>query len=133
MKKQLLTFLLFGVTTLTTFAQVPSYVPTNGLVGYWPFNGNANDESGNLNHGTVNGATLTTDRNGVANKAYSFDGINDNILVNNSVSLNMPSITIAGWVNLHTSPTGIAGQAGDVALVNKWYQQINCNDKNDKY
>jgi len=39
-------------------AQVPSYVPTNGLVGWWPFNGNANDESGNGNNGTVNGATV---------------------------------------------------------------------------
>ena len=53
---------------------VPSYVPTNGLVGYWGFNGNANDESGNGNNGTVNGATLTTDRNGNANSAYSFNG-----------------------------------------------------------
>jgi hypothetical protein len=53
---------------------VPSYVPTNGLVGYWPFNGNANDESGNGNNGTVNGATLTSDRNGKVNSAYDFDG-----------------------------------------------------------
>jgi hypothetical protein len=56
---------------------VPNYVPKNGLVGYWPFNGNANDQSGNGNHGTVNGATLTTDRNGAANSAYSFDGANN--------------------------------------------------------
>ena len=76
MKKLVLT-LLIGVTTLTAFSQVPSYVPTNGLVGYWPFNGNANDESGNGNNGTVNGATLTTDRFGSANSAYSFDGVND--------------------------------------------------------
>ena len=74
MKKIVLT-LLIGVTTLTAFSQVPSYVPTNGLVGYWPFNGNANDISGNGNNGTVNGATLTSDRNGVANKSYSFDGV----------------------------------------------------------
>ena len=33
-----------------TMAQVPNYVPTNGLVGWWPFNGNANDESGNGNN-----------------------------------------------------------------------------------
>jgi hypothetical protein len=63
-------------------AQVPSYVPTSGLVGWWPFNGNANDESGNGNNGTVNGATLTTDRFGSTNKAYSFNGINNNITVN---------------------------------------------------
>jgi hypothetical protein len=46
----------------------------DGLVAHYPFNGNANDESGNGNNGTVNGATLTTDRFGNMNKAYSFDG-----------------------------------------------------------
>ncbi|MCP3693720.1 MAG: BACON domain-containing protein, partial [Planctomycetaceae bacterium] len=46
----------------------------DGLVAYYPFNGNANDESGNGNNGTVNGATLSTDRNGNAASAYDFDG-----------------------------------------------------------
>ena len=57
---------------LLTKAQtvIPAYVPTNGLVGWWPFNGNANDLSVNANNGTVNGATLATDRYGNANKAY---------------------------------------------------------------
>ena len=41
--------------------------------------GNASDISGNGHHGVVNGATLSTDRNGNANKAYSFDGTNDYI------------------------------------------------------
>ncbi len=95
MKKQILTIVL-AITTLTAFAQVPSYVPTNGLVGYWPFNGNANDESGNGNNGTVNGATLTSDRNGVANKAYSFDGTDDRIIIN--LINNFPnSTTISVW------------------------------------
>jgi hypothetical protein len=83
-------------------AQVPSYVPSNGLVGWWPFNGNANDESGNGNNGTVNGATLTTDRFGMANKAYSFDGVNDWIeafLNNNTVN---NSFTISTWINANT-------------------------------
>ena len=44
----------------------------NGLLGYWPFNGNANDESGNGNNGTVNGANLTTDRFGRPNSSYQF-------------------------------------------------------------
>jgi gliding motility-associated-like protein len=77
--------LCFGEsTTLTTNTTVsPSSIcsgaalPTNlqtGLVGYWPFCGNANDASGNGNNGTVNGATLTTDRFGNTNSAYSFDG-----------------------------------------------------------
>ena len=97
MKKLVLT-LLIGVTTLTAFSQVPSYVPTNGLVGYWPFNGNANDESGNGNNGTVNGATLTSDRNGVANKAYSFDGTSNYIKCINPGPAGNPSITIGFWI-----------------------------------
>ena len=71
------------VYTTQLFGQsVPSYVPTNGLVGWWGFNGNAQDGSGNGNHGTVNGATLTTDRFGNQNGAYSFDGVDDYILAN---------------------------------------------------
>ena len=58
-----------------TKAQVPNYVPTDGLVGWWPFNGNANDESGNGHDGVVNGATLTEDRFGSANAAFDFNGI----------------------------------------------------------
>ena len=58
---------------------VPSYVPTDGLVGWWPFNGNANDESGNGNDGLANGATLVSDRFGVASSAFSLDGVNDKI------------------------------------------------------
>ena len=65
-----LTFLT-SLGVLSANAQVPSYVPTNGLVGYWPFNGNANDESGNGNNGTVNGGvSSTSDRNGDANAAF---------------------------------------------------------------
>jgi hypothetical protein len=79
--KILFSFLLVLVTSLGFSQSVPSYVPTNGLVGWWGFNGNAQDGSGNGNHGTVNGATLTTDRFGNQNGAYDFDGVNDNVLV----------------------------------------------------
>ena len=54
-------------------------IPISGLVAHYPFNGNANDESGNGNDGTVVGATLTTDRFGSPNSAYSFDGVDDYI------------------------------------------------------
>jgi len=50
-----------------------------GLVAYYPFNGNAKDESGNGNDGEVNGATLVDGRNGNSNSAYNFDGIDDYI------------------------------------------------------
>jgi len=59
-----------------------SAVPiTNGLVAGYEFNGNANDVSGNGNNGVVNGATLTTDRFGNVGAAYSFDGVNDSIVL----------------------------------------------------
>ena len=75
----------------------------NGLVAYWPFCGNANDASGNNNNGTVNEATLTTDRFGAANKAYSFDG-NDNISIANSPSLNLNSSLSISFYGKLTSP-----------------------------
>ena len=49
----------------------------DGLVAHYLFSGNANDASGNGNHGVVHGATPTTDRFGNANSAYSFDGVDD--------------------------------------------------------
>lgn len=85
------------------FSQVPNYVPTNGLVGWWPFNGNANDESGNGNNGTVNGATLTNDRFGNANKAYNFDGIDDYINCGNNPILQLNDFSISIWSNLDSS------------------------------
>ncbi|MFC2137499.1 FISUMP domain-containing protein, partial [Bacteroidota bacterium] len=53
----------------------------SSLIAYYPFNGNANDESGNNNHGTVNGATLTTDMFGNMDKSYNFDGTDDYIQI----------------------------------------------------
>lgn len=52
---------------------------TKDLVAYYPFNGNANDESGNNHNGTVFEASLTADKDGNINSAYYFDGIDDYI------------------------------------------------------
>ena len=71
----------------------------NGLIAYYPFNGNANDESGNGHHGDVNGSTLTPDRYGTANKAYSFDGTDDYIDLGNKPAFNFGTsdFTISLW------------------------------------
>jgi uncharacterized protein YecT (DUF1311 family) len=45
-----------------------------GLIAYYPFDGTANDNSGNGNHGIIHGATLTSDRFGKSNSAYHFTG-----------------------------------------------------------
>jgi hypothetical protein len=91
----LLSLCFILVSSQTSFADL-----SDGLVAHWPFNGNANDESGNGNHGIVNGATLTMDRFGNPNRAYSFDGINDYIDIGNNVKPTFP-ITVSTWVNLY--------------------------------
>ncbi|MFN5402036.1 MAG: hypothetical protein ACK5AS_07970, partial [Bacteroidota bacterium] len=108
----------FGMTIATMAQIVPSYVPTNGLVGWWPFTGNANDESGNGNNATVNGAVLTSDRFGNSNAAYSYDGINDYLHGNAS---SFPSVdrTIALWfyttnINVGSAGMQVFGYGGDL-------------------
>ena len=82
--------------TFTTLYPPP---PTSGLVGYWSFTGNANDESGNNHNGTVNGAILTVDRFGQSNNAYSFDGVNDYIAIApSSLVDNELTATLSFWI-----------------------------------
>ncbi len=70
---------------------------TNGLVAYFPFNGNANDASGNGHNGTVAGATLTTDRFGQTNQAYLFGGTSAYITVPLSGSVFTSDFTASVW------------------------------------
>ena len=75
------------------------YSQTSGLVVYYPFNGNANDASGNGLHGSVNGPVLTTDRYGNSNRAYNFDGVNDLIEVADNSLLDITGqISLAAWI-----------------------------------
>ena len=73
MRKAIYLFLTLCLIFMSqyTVAQVPPYVPTDGLVGYWPFDGNANDASGNGNNGVVNAGT-----NGTI--SYTFDRLGNN-------------------------------------------------------
>ncbi len=90
--------------SFTTFSQ-EIY---QGLVAYYPFSGNANDESGNENHGTVSGATLTTNRFGHENNAYSFNAENQRIDIGNVVSFGRnDSYSISLWVK----PTSLQSSA----------------------
>lgn len=71
-----------------------------GMITYYPFNGNANDESGNRLHGTVFGATLTSDRFGNQNSAYSFNGISNNIIIDsNFFNIGWTEYSISCWIN----------------------------------
>jgi len=76
----------------------------NGLVAYYPFNGNANDVSINGWNGVVNGATLTMDRNGKSNSAYAFNGASS---IN--VTANIPEVnfTIGFWFKTTDANAGL--------------------------
>jgi hypothetical protein len=103
MKKNTIFLLIMSLITLMSNAQVP----TAGLVGYWPFNGNGNDESGNGNDATVNGPVLTTDRFGQINKAYSFDGTNDYMDIGvKNFPKNNSAQTISVWAKFPATPVG---------------------------
>jgi len=85
----IIVLLVFGITLADL---------NEGLVAHYPFNGNANDESGNGNDGTVYGATLTTDRFGDENSAYSFDGVDDGIVIQDNASFNNGIISLIAWI-----------------------------------
>ena len=75
----------------------PKYDFTKGLVAYYPFNGNAKDESGNGHDGEVKGATLAKDRHGEEAKTYSFDGQDDFIEVADADSLDLGNEAGKEW------------------------------------
>lgn len=95
----------YGEDTLEkeNFIIVSDPNPNAGLVAYYPFNGNANDDSGNDNHGTVNGAELTSDRFGNENSAYYFDGRAKIEIDHTSSQTFYKNLTIAAWINPQSS------------------------------
>ena len=70
---------------------------SDGLVAYYPFDGNADDASANGLHGVVHGATPAANRFGSPDSAYWFDGINDYISVEDSDLLDVNEFTASVW------------------------------------
>jgi hypothetical protein len=128
--------LFFLIVIIVTSNSLQSQIPTNGLVGYWPFSGNANDSSGNNLNGTVNGAVLTVDRFGNSSSAFNFDGIDDYILVNDDDLLSFPNneFTFSFWVNptLTQLPASPAFEE-DFESINYWGGDLSFTVQNDKW
>jgi len=95
-----------AAATAATTILVRDFTPVPGrLLAYYPFSGNAEDASDNQLDGSVFGARLTTDREGMANSAYRFDGINDRISVANAPVLNVENaISVSCWINPSALP-----------------------------
>jgi hypothetical protein len=96
--------IISGKTTNASFS-----IPTTGLIAYFPFEGNADDSTGNGNNGTVYGATFAADRFGNTNSAYSFDGTDDYIDLGSTLGFtDGDSISISAWVKVDTISPDIA-------------------------
>jgi len=90
-----------------------------GLVAYYPFNGNAMDESGNGNHGGVSGATLSADRHGEKGNAYNFDGLDDYIKVApNRGMKGLKRITLSFWIKINGEE--LPDDEGWISPINWW-------------
>lgn len=97
----------------------PIDVPRSGLIAEYLFNGNARDSTANGNHGIINGAWLTLDRNGKASSAIHFEK-NSSVSILPSSVLNFGSgdYTICLWINPQkASNTG--------SIISKWDEERN--------
>jgi surface protein len=95
---------------------LPDYLPSTGLVAWYPFNGNANDLASNPVNGNVNNALLTTDRNEETNSAYQFNGANNYIILPQNNKFNLGTLTISAWVNTSRYDNAVSDQ-GDTQQV----------------
>jgi len=110
--------------------EVEYQIPTDGLVAWWPFNGNAFDESGNGINATVAGPVLVPDRHGNNNSAYSFDGQNDYMEADAS---NLPKAerTISIWFYANTvdNRPGVLGYGGGTTRGTSFFMGLNVNGR----
>jgi len=99
----------------------------SGLVASYPFNGNANDESGNSNNGTVFGATLTSDRFGIPDRAYNFNG-SGNYIKASATNLPTGTRTVSLWFYANSlNKPNLIGYGGS-SCGTTWFQTLNhCN------
>jgi hypothetical protein len=87
---------------------------TQGLLAYYPFNGNANDQSGNKLNGIIQGGVVfSADKAGKPNSAVTFDGVSGYILVPDSNGL---LATDAVSISFLTNLSDVANRG---ALINR--------------
>ncbi|MBI4450889.1 LamG domain-containing protein, partial [Candidatus Woesearchaeota archaeon] len=94
-------------------ASCPSASLPSGAVSHWPGDGNANDAIDG-NQGTLqNGATFAA---GKVGQAFSFDGVDDIVVVGNPANLQLQDFTIAAWIKLSTLSLSGPQQGGGVMV-----------------
>lgn len=99
MKRILFTVMAVCLSAVSVFANLDS-----GLIAFYPFENNAQDESGNGHHGAVVGPTIS-DQGRDASNAYYFDGVNDYITLPNALLSGLSQGTVAMWVKIQATAT----------------------------
>ena len=94
--KKLLMIVSLVVASLITNSQLPSYVPTNGLMQYYGFD---STNPGGIPHGV----TPTTDRFGNPNSAYLFK-TDSGSYVDCGTGFSFSSFSYSAWINLSSFP-----------------------------
>jgi prepilin-type N-terminal cleavage/methylation domain-containing protein len=89
---------------------------TDGLVGWWKLNGNANSSVGSIN-GTVSNATTTTGQNGQADTAYAFNGSSSSISLPSNFNLGITGVSLSMWVK----PTAASGSGAFMKISGAGY------------
>jgi len=83
----------------------PVSVPNKGLLAYYPFNNNANDETNNSHDGVIFGAEFKNDRLNNRNQSIFFDGIDDYVELDTMESFNasLESFSVSFWIKADTT------------------------------
>lgn len=98
MKKQILSiFSLLLMSTLSMVSQVPSYLPQDGLIGWWPFNGNTSDFSETDSESYMSNASMSDDRFGIENSSIKFGPTTESYLLTTNLGV---SDTISRCISL---------------------------------
>jgi len=100
--KKVIAGLVLLVIILSSCEEDKNYNLQEGLVAYYPFNGNANDESSNFYNGIISGASLIQDRLGNDNSALRFNGIDNSVTCGSSNRGITNSLTVSVWVKTTT-------------------------------
>jgi len=94
----------YYVSSLSSASNSGSCPTTNGLVGWWPLNNDANDASGNNDNGSISNAITTQGQDGRSNSAYSFNGTSSRIVLSNNSTNNAAKpalpLSVSLWVKL---------------------------------
>lgn len=126
------------ILTTSAFLCLSSWISaqslTDSLVASYPFNGNAQDVSGNGYHLTVQNAILTNGRHNQPNGAYYFNGTNAGLYITGENEFYSNEYTYSVWFKVSSLPTtgknetilAIGGSAKDcgISISNKYLNQF---------